>query len=63
MNLKRAEKFSKKILYGDNYSFPSGVADNTLFDYGPELILALVLAFLYSKLPAYANTLFSNRME
>lgn len=63
MDLKRAGKFLKKILGGDSYNFPSGVADKTLFDYGPELILALVLAFLHPKLPAYASTLFSNGMK
>lgn len=53
MNLKRVGKFLKKILEGDSYSFPTG---KKLFDYGPELILALVLAFLYPKLLAYSNT-------
>lgn len=63
MNLQRAGKFLKKILEGDSYNLSSGVADKTLFGYGPELILALVLALLHPKLPAYASTLFSNGMK
>jgi len=40
-----------------------GVADSTLFCYGAEVILALVLVFLFPRLPACATASLSNRMK